>query len=317
MDKEVVVLRNNGSGIFVQTNTISTSMFPRCVVLKDVDGDEDLDLIAASRFLYDVNVSLNLGNGIFSPPDVYTLATGPQSFGCWADIVDVDGDQIPDLVVTNEETLYAFSNIGNGDFDGPTTFPIQNYSSATFFESGDLDGDGDTDLVIAKTSTNGLLNPQVMLNDGNGSFAGGVLPGQDSQFFQISLADFDGDGDLDISGNRIGFSGFSVDILRNSGNANFEDWQSLPLGTFAIDSADFNNDGDIDLIAAFEEVTVGLNPCFLPGDVNLDDAVNLLDVGPFVDLLTAGGYQIEADVNQDRVLDLLDVGPFVELLLDL
>jgi hypothetical protein len=37
-------------------------------------------------------------------------------------------------------------------------------------------------------------------------------------------------------------------------------------------------------------------------------------VAPFVDLLSAGGFQAEADVNLDGSVNLLDVGPFVELL---
>lgn len=52
----------------------------------------------------------------------------------------------------------------------------------------------------------------------------------------------------------------------------------------------------------------------LLGDVNLDGQVNLLDVQPFVDLLTTGIFQAEADINQDGVVDLLDVAPFVDLL---
>ncbi|MEM9412413.1 MAG: dockerin type I repeat-containing protein [Planctomycetota bacterium] len=50
------------------------------------------------------------------------------------------------------------------------------------------------------------------------------------------------------------------------------------------------------------------------GDVNQDGNVDLLDVSPFVDLLTSGDYLQEADVNQDGSVDLLDVSPFVELL---
>ena len=53
--------------------------------------------------------------------------------------------------------------------------------------------------------------------------------------------------------------------------------------------------------------------CLL-GDINLDGSVNLLDVAPFVAILTTGEFQCEADVNQDGGVDLLDVGPFVDLL---
>ncbi|MEM9411260.1 MAG: hypothetical protein AAGA30_09115, partial [Planctomycetota bacterium] len=52
----------------------------------------------------------------------------------------------------------------------------------------------------------------------------------------------------------------------------------------------------------------------LIGDVNCDGVVDLLDVGPFVDLLTSGGFSEKADINADGIVDLLDVGPFVALL---
>ena len=49
----------------------------------------------------------------------------------------------------------------------------------------------------------------------------------------------------------------------------------------------------------------------LLGDVNCDGAVNLLDVGPFVDLISSGDYLDKADMNEDGQVNLLDVGPFV------
>ena len=52
------------------------------------------------------------------------------------------------------------------------------------------------------------------------------------------------------------------------------------------------------------------------GDVNMDGEVNLLDVSPFVDLLTGGGFQLEADINADGEVNLLDVAGFVALLTD-
>ena len=52
----------------------------------------------------------------------------------------------------------------------------------------------------------------------------------------------------------------------------------------------------------------------LLGDVNLDGQVNLLDVAPFVAVLSSGIYQREADCNQDGTVDLLDVDPFIQIL---
>ena len=51
-----------------------------------------------------------------------------------------------------------------------------------------------------------------------------------------------------------------------------------------------------------------------PGDVNMDSAVDLLDVSTFVDRISNNEFQCEADINGDGVVDLVDVQPFVKLL---
>ncbi len=70
--------------------------------------------------------------------------------------------------------------------------------------------------------------------------------------------------------------------------------------------------------AGVDGVSIQLVNCddnnVLPGDVNLDGVVNLLDVEPFVALLTSGEFQAEADINMDGVVNLQDIQPFVKLL---
>ena len=62
-----------------------------------------------------------------------------------------------------------------------------------------------------------------------------------------------------------------------------------------------------------ESLCVGATSPVL-GDVNCDGLVNLLDVAPFVDLLSSGGFSENADANEDGQVNLLDVAPFVDLL---
>lgn len=50
------------------------------------------------------------------------------------------------------------------------------------------------------------------------------------------------------------------------------------------------------------------------GDVNCDGFVNLLDVSPFIDLISTGQFSDKADINQDGFVNLLDVAPFIFLL---
>ena len=68
------------------------------------------------------------------------------------------------------------------------------------------------------------------------------------------------------------------------------------------------------LVIADEFLGVLVDVLFVPGDVNRDGLVNLLDVGPFVDVLSTGEFQAEADLDQSGAVNLLDVQPFVDLL---
>ena len=52
----------------------------------------------------------------------------------------------------------------------------------------------------------------------------------------------------------------------------------------------------------------------IPGDVNGDGVVDLLDVQPFIEAISNGVYDAAADVNGDGADDLLDISPFIELL---
>ena len=81
-------------------------------------------------------------------------------------------------------------------------------------------------------------------------------------------------------------------------------------------SASDLGDGSV-IEAAVDGVEILLIECpdeVLLGDVNLDGAINLLDVAPFVQLLSDGTFQAEADMNQDGVVNLLDISLFVDAL---
>ena len=53
---------------------------------------------------------------------------------------------------------------------------------------------------------------------------------------------------------------------------------------------------------------------YVLGDINCDNVINLLDVAPFIELISTNEFDEKADVNQDGSVNLLDVGPFVALL---
>ncbi len=127
--------------------------------------------------------------------------------------------------------------------------------------TADLDGDGDTDLVVA-----GQAAPRVsvLLNDGNNSFAPYVHYNAGVYGVAMTGADLDADGDTDLAVvSSVGGVG-TVSVLLNQGNGDFPFHVHYGVGSrpYGITSADFDGDGDIDLATSNDDsntVSVLLN----------------------------------------------------------
>src|SRR5258705_6485748 len=143
---------------------------------------------------------------------------------------------------------------------GQGTLPLRHFSPATNLEetsedsanvsAGDLDGDGDIDLVLAKGRHTPLLD-RVLLNDGRGKFVASDLGPTPDRTYSAVLADIDGDGDLDVL-----TSNDEPDrklIYVNDGKAHFRvtgTWGVPEWSTRNATVADLNRDGRPDVIAA-------------------------------------------------------------------
>ena len=116
---------------------------------------------------------------------------------------------------------------------------------------GDLDGDGDLDIVLAK-GRHWPLKDWVLLNDGVGGFnERHELPGTADNTYTAALADLDGDGDLDlVVGND---RPDDKRVYFNDGTGSF-----TLAGTFGdaswptrnVTVADLNGDGRPEIIVA-------------------------------------------------------------------
>ena len=116
----------------------------------------------------------------------------------------------------------------------------------------------------------------------------------------------------------VGGPGYGGDVFEGTGTAyigfltdqNNVGWFKInfvPQGDIVCSAGEYGSAG--------ENLAVGgTEPTLILGDVNQDGAVNLLDVNPFVELLTNGQFQAEGDINQDGAVNLLDVDPFVDIL---
>ena len=62
------------------------------------------------------------------------------------------------------------------------------------------------------------------------------------------------------------------------------------------------------------ELGILVESLLLLGDVNQDGMVNLLDISPFIGILSIGGIQAEADIDQNGTVNFLDIAPFIGIL---
>ena len=171
--------------------------------------------------------------------------------------------------------------------------------------AGDLDGDGDRDLVFACFGVPGIGERNFWLrNDGTGLFD--ATPPSELQLTPslsmcVQLADFDGDGDRDAFFGNQRFDTF----CRNDGTGRLVlDGNALPpidRETFAAAVGDVDGDGDLDIVAACggQEILYRNNGSggFVDGSANLPNAWNQtqdVDLGDYdgdgdLDLLLAHG----------------------------
>ncbi len=236
------VFLNQGDGNFLVG--MSGLVQPETVTLGDIDGDGDLDLVAGYSS-YSM-VSFNNGNGNFVVDTEQLLLNDPVSQTSTLPIssgklVDIDSDKDLDLLAVHSAggMTMVFLNDGKGVFsDSGQTIP-----RANSLEVGDVDGDGDMDLLAGN----------LYLNDGRGNFSDSGQVVGDQQVQVQALADLDGDGDLDLAVARnkdfADFSGANR-IYFNDGRGTFSD-STQRLGssnTYGLTLGDIDNDGDMDLI---------------------------------------------------------------------
>ena len=248
-DNNVAILLGSGGGAFQPAVTYGVGGSPQSVAVRDLNGDGKLDLAVANLGSSIVSVLLGNGDGTFQPANNLSGIFGGSSVA----VGDFNKDGNPDLAVVTIIGVAVYLGKGDGTFGAPVSYGTENgtRTGPGILAVGDVNGDGNADLVIANDSSNFI---SVLLGNGDGTFKANVDYPSGGLAKSVALGDLNGDGALDMVIANFGpptGAGGTVSVSLANGDGTFKAPVSYPVGKNAQFAAvnDVNGDGKPDVIA--------------------------------------------------------------------
>jgi hypothetical protein len=208
----------------------------------DLNGDGRNDIaVAFSSQTGTVSVLFNQGGRAFGAPVNYNtcgfskgVAIGDLDQDGNNDLADISQCNQAGILLNNGQGGFAFKNAyGNG------------YASRSI-ALADFNRDGFKDIVYLNSGSGGSSNVTVLLNNGNATFGAPQFNWVLDNSVDLAVADFDGDGNLDIAAVNSYYS--LVFVLIGDGHGRFFSYSEIYGGDAptGIGTADLNGDGRLD-----------------------------------------------------------------------
>lgn len=260
-----VLLENDGAGFFtdVSDRLPGIPLSSARGQFADVDGDGDVDLAfchsgTSNRFGSNGRPQLYLNDGSGTFTDATATNTPNAIIRDQQDILffDMDNDLDLDLHVGSRSSVDGGSQLWRNDggiftrVNGSVPTDGATYS----YDAGDVDGDGDLDLLGANSGTSN--RELLILNDGDGTswtdVSGSIITNPTADDNDSKFIDFDMDGDLDFV---IAALGSTTDrFYRNNGSGSYIQTGNVqtPVNDSSLDIgfADLDGDGAPDCVTA-------------------------------------------------------------------
>ena len=269
--------------------TIPPSSYSLCS--GDLDNDGDNDIVVGHNSEYGIISFLyNNGNGEFVLEDTLHFFAGLRVY----EIINLDDDPIPDLIVHYQngfDGTQHFAVFYNNDIDTPVIYDTGlTGTSMHYHDKGDLDNDGDIDIVFDFYNASLWCT---FYNLGNQEFS-------EPEFYEhtghvIKCEDLDGDNKADVV-----TQGSETNIHYSTGNGFETELLCLDVvnGTMVLEDMDI--DGDFDIVLS----QLGQPRNYFRLYENLGNREFILH-----DQNIQGSYSeaLSADINGDQLIDIINV----------
>jgi len=237
--KTLSVMLQDQNGGFAAPIGSPSGNFPGSLVVRDMDLDNNQDVVYADNFGY--GVVYGNGNGSFGAVDFADPPYGARSIA----VEDLNGDNRPDLVVSNVPGVFIRFGAPNRTFENPVSYAIGDVGNAITI--ADATGDGTLDLLV---STNNKGRISLLSGLGNGTFGGYVLLPAGQSPGSVGVADFTHDGIVDLVSSD--GSGSDIVLMEGNGDNTFGHQESYSTSNFATAMIleDLNHDSRPDVVFA-------------------------------------------------------------------
>jgi FG-GAP-like repeat len=214
--------------------------------LADMTKSGHLDMVLSNDQPDAKLVLVNDGKGNFRIAGTYG---DPQWSTRNAAVGDLNGDGFPDIAVANRGmSSYVCMNDGKLHFD---CRPLADSPSSATVAIADMNGDGANDIIYACRDS---CQSGVYLNDGKGNFTRKEPWGPSKGSIRaMAVADFDGDGHLDIAACPEDLGCF---VYLNDGTGHFRggiQFAKPAAVPYSMIAADLNGDHRPEIIVGFVE----------------------------------------------------------------